>query len=110
MSRERIIIIDGSGYIFRAFFAIQRLSTSKGLPTNAVFGFVNMLTKVLEVEKPTKLAIAFDTAKPTFRKEIYSEYKSNRSAPPEDLIQQIPLIQQAVDCFGIHRVEAPGFE
>jgi DNA polymerase-1 len=80
MTRERIIIIDGSGYIFRAFFAIQRLSTSKGFPTNAVFGFVNMLSKVLEMEKPTKLAIAFDTGKAPFRKEIYADYKANRSA------------------------------
>jgi DNA polymerase-1 len=110
MPREKIIIIDGSGYIFRAYFAIQRLSTSQGLPTNAVFGFVNMLMKVLDVEKPTKLAIAFDTGKATFRKELYPEYKSNRSAAPEDLVAQIPLIQRAVDCFGIHRVEAPGFE
>jgi DNA polymerase-1 len=108
--RERVILIDGSGYIFRAYFAIQRLSTSRGMPTNAVFGFVNMLSKVLEVEKPTRLAIAFDTGKATFRKEIYPEYKSNRMKPPEDLVAQIPWIQRAVDCFGIHRVEAPGFE
>lgn len=109
-TREKLIIIDGSGYIFRAYFAIQRLSTSKGVPTNAVFGFVNMLSKVLDVEKPTKLAIAFDTGKATFRKEIYPEYKANRQSAPEDLVSQIPMIHRAVDCFGIHRVEAPGYE
>ena len=81
---EKIIIIDGSGYIFRAYYAIQRLSTSQGFPTNAIFGFVNMLMRVLEVEKPRKLVIVFDTPKPTFRKEIFPEYKANRSAPPED--------------------------
>src|SRR3954469_13895712 len=96
--REKIIVIDGSGYIFRAYYAVQRLSTSQGVPTNAVFGFVNMLSKVLDVEKPTKLAIAFDTAKPSFRKALYAEYKSNRMLPPEDLVGQFSLIQRAVDC------------
>ncbi len=109
-AKERIIIIDGSGYIFRAFYAITRLSTSKGLPTNAVYGFVNMLLKVLEDEKPTKLAITFDTAKPSFRKDLFEEYKANREKPPEDLIPQFELIQRAVDCFGIERLEAEGFE
>jgi DNA polymerase I len=108
--KERIIIIDGSGYIFRAYYAITRLSTSKGLPTNAVYGFVNMLMKVLEDEKPTKLAITFDTGKPTFRKEIFQAYKANRAAPPEDLVPQFDLIQRAVDCFGIPRLQLDGFE
>ncbi len=110
MDREKIIIIDGSGYFFRAFFAIQRLTTSKGFPTNAIYGFINMLARVLEVEKPTKLAIAFDTARPSFRKERYAEYKANREAPPEDLVKQIPHILRSVDCFGIKRFELGGFE
>lgn len=109
-SKEKLYIIDGSSYFFRAFYAIQRLSNSKGFPTNAIFGFINMLLKVLDVEKPTKLAIAFDTAKPSFRKEIYKEYKSNREAPPEDLIVQIPHILRSVDCFGIKRLEMEGYE
>ncbi len=108
--KERIIIIDGSGYIFRAYYAITRLSTSKGLPTNAVYGFVNMLMKVLEDEKPTKLAITFDTGKKTFRKEMFPAYKANRAAPPEDLVPQFDLIQRAVDCFGIPRLQLDGFE
>lgn len=108
--RSKIIIIDGSSYFFRAYYAIQRLSTSKGFPTNAIFGFINMLQKTLDVEKPEKLAIAFDTAKPTFRKEIYKEYKANRDAPPEDLVVQIPEIFKSVDAFGVKRLELPGFE
>ncbi|NBX67740.1 MAG: DNA polymerase I [Proteobacteria bacterium] len=108
--KEKIYIIDGSSYFFRAFYAIQRLSNSKGFPTNAIFGFINMLLKVLEVEKPKHLAIAFDTAKPSFRKEIFKEYKANREAPPEDLIVQIPHILRSVDCFGIKRLEKEGFE
>lgn len=110
MKSERIIIIDGSGYIFRAYYAIQRLSTSKGFPTNAIYGFINMLMKVLDVEKPTKLLIAFDTGKPTFRKERYAEYKANRTEAPDDLKVQFEPIQRAVDCFGIHRLHAEGYE
>ncbi len=110
MTKERIILIDGSGYIFRAYYAIGRLSNSKGIPTNAVFGFVNMLLKVLEDEKPTKLAICFDPPKPSFRRDVYKEYKANREKPPEDLIPQFSLIQQVVDCFGIQRLQADGFE
>ncbi len=109
-TKERIILIDGSGYIFRAYYAITRLSNSKGLPTNATFGFVNMLLKVLEDERPTKLAILFDTAKPSFRKDLYKEYKANRQKPPEDLLPQFEQIQKAVDCFGIRRLELEGFE
>jgi DNA polymerase I len=110
MKREKIILIDGSGYFFRAFFAIQRLATSAGFPTNAIYGFVNMLMRVLEVEKPKRLAIMFDTSKPSFRKEKYKEYKSNRQKPPEDLVKQIPHILRSVDCFGIRRFELAGFE
>lgn len=109
-SDEKIIIIDGSSYFFRAYYAIQRLSTSKGFPTNAIYGFINMLMRVLEVEKPKKLAIAFDTGKPTFRKELYDEYKANRDAAPDDLVKQIPHIFRAVDAFGVKRLEKEGYE
>ena len=108
--KGKIILIDGSSYFFRAFYAIQRLTTSKGFPTNAIYGFMNMLARVLEVEKPKKLAIAFDTPKPSFRKERYKEYKANRERPPEDLVKQIPHIFRSVDCFGIKRFELEGFE
>jgi len=110
MDSEKIIIIDGSSYIFRAYYAIQRLSNSKGFPTNAIYGFIQMLMKVLEVEKPSKLLIAFDTGKPTFRKERYAEYKANRQTPPDDLKVQFEPIQRAVDCFGVNRLHADGFE
>lgn len=110
MSKEKITIIDGSSYIFRAYFAIQHLSNSKRFPTNAILGFTNMLIRALEVEKPTRLVIAFDTPTPSFRKKMYPEYKANREKPPEDLILQIPYIFKAVDGFGIRRIEAPGYE
>ncbi len=110
MAKERIILIDGSGYIFRAFYAIQRLSTKKGFPTNAIYGFLTMLIKVLENEKPTKLLIAFDTGKPTKRKERYAEYKANRVAPPPDLEVQFPIIPRAVDCMNVYRLDREGWE
>jgi len=108
--REKLLLIDGSSYFFRAFYAIQRLSRSDGFPTNAIYGFIQMLLRALEAEKPKHLAICFDTAKPSFRKTLYTEYKANREAPPEDLVVQIPIIQQAVDCFKIARLEMAGFE
>lgn len=110
MEKPKIVLIDGSGYIFRAFYAISRLSTSKGFPTNAVYGFIAMLARVLEIEKPKFLAIAFDTAKPTFRKDRYADYKANRSAPPEDLVKQIPYIMRSVEAFGICSLIQEGFE
>ncbi|MCB0418721.1 MAG: DNA polymerase I, partial [Bdellovibrionales bacterium] len=109
MKKDKIVIIDGSSYFFRAFFAIQRLSNSKGFPTNAVYGFINMLLKVMDVENPKKLAIAFDTPAPTFRKKLYPKYKANREAPPEDLVRQIPYTQKAVDAFGITRMQMEGY-
>lgn len=108
--KTKLIIIDGSSYFFRAFFAIQNLSNSKGFPTNAIYGFTNMLLKVLEVEKPELLVIAFDTPKPSFRKDIYPEYKANRDKPPEDLVKQIPEIMRVVDAFKIKRMQLEGAE
>lgn len=107
---EKLVLIDGSSYFFRAYYAIQHLSTSTGTPTNAVYGFINMILKVLEVDKPKHLAICFDTAKPSFRKELYDKYKANRTEAPDDLVIQIPLIQRAVDCFKISRLEKEGYE
>ncbi|MFM8269879.1 MAG: DNA polymerase I [Pseudomonadota bacterium] len=108
--KSKLIIIDGSSYFFRAFFAIQHLTNSKGFPTNAIFGFTNMLLRVLEVEKPEHLVIAFDTPKPSFRKKLYPEYKANREAPPEDLVKQIPEILKMVDAFRIKRMQLEGAE
>jgi DNA polymerase-1 len=108
--KSKLIIIDGSSYFFRAFFAIQNLTNSKGFPTNAIYGFTNMLLKVLEVEKLELLVIAFDTPKPSFRKEIYPEYKANRDTPPEDLIKQIPEIMRVVDAFKVKRMQLEGAE
>lgn len=110
MFGKSLYLIDGSSYIFRAYYAITRLSTSKGFPTNALYGFIQMLLRVLDERKPEYLAIAFDTPKPSFRKKLYGEYKSNRSAPPEDLIPQFAPIHRAVEVFGLRPLATEGFE
>jgi DNA polymerase-1 len=107
---ETLHLIDGSGYIFRAYYALRRLSTSKGQPTNAVFNFATMLLRILKEHEPTHLAIAFDVGGKTFRHELYEQYKANRSAPPEDLPPQIPLIHRLVDCFQIPKLMIKGVE
>lgn len=121
MANERtphLYLIDGSGYIFRAYHAMAHsrkpLSRSDGTPVGAVFGFSNMLMKLLQDleadEQPTHLAVIFDTKGKTFRTNIYGDYKANRPPAPEDLVPQFPLIRDAVRAFGLPSVEMEGFE
>ena len=107
---ERVYLVDGSSYIYRAYFAIRHLSNSKGEATNAVYGFTNMLLNLLRDEKPDRLAVIFDSKGPTFRKELYPEYKANRAAMPDDLVPQVPLIKQVVRAFRMPALELPGYE
>jgi DNA polymerase-1 len=107
---QRLYLIDGSSYIYRAYYAIRQLSNSKGLATNAVLGFTNMLLKVVREERPDHLAVIFDAKGPTFRKDLYPEYKANRSAMPEDLRPQIPLIKKLVQAFNMPALELVGYE
>jgi DNA polymerase-1 len=109
-SNKTIYLIDGSGYIYRAYHAVRNLSTRKGLPTNATFGFTNMLLKLLSEKTPAYMVMAFDAKGPTFRHEIYSQYKANRPPMPEDLVEQIPYIKQVVEGFNICSVELAGYE
>lgn len=112
MSKAKsLYLIDGSSYIFRAYFGIRQfLSTSKGFPTNALYGFINMLQKVVKDEKPDYLAVAFDSKEKTFRHEMYADYKANREAPPEDLAKQFPYFEPLVQAYNIHGVRVPGYE
>jgi DNA polymerase I len=112
MSKPKsLYIIDGSSYIFRAYFGIRQfLSTSTGFPTNALYGFINMLQKVVKDEKPDYLCVAFDSKEKTFRHDIYPEYKANRDAPPEDLVKQFPYFEPLVAAYNIASVRVPGFE
>src|ERR1700694_3626939 len=112
---DHVFLVDGSGYIFRAYHALPPLTRkSDGLQINAVLGFCNMLWKLLMEmkpdEKPTHLAVVFDKSEKTFRTEMYADYKANRDAPPDDLIPQFPLIREAVRAFDIPCLEQAGFE
>ena len=113
--KNRLLLIDGSGYIFRAYYALPPLyRKSDGLPTGAVNGFCNMLYKLLEDTKssnvPSHLAVVFDSARKTFRNDIYRDYKANRGDPPEDLIPQFKIIKESVKAFGLPSIELSGFE
>ncbi|MFI5322136.1 MAG: DNA polymerase I [Thermodesulfobacteriota bacterium] len=105
-----LYLIDGSSYIFRAYYAIRGLTTSKGFPTNAVYGFASMLFKFLKDHKPTYLGIVFDAKGDTFRNEMYPLYKANRGAPPDDLVPQFSKIFEVVDAFNIPQFMMEGYE
>ena len=109
-SPTTLYLVDGSGYIFRAFYAIQPLSTSNGLPTNALIGFSRMLLKLLRDVQATHIAVMFDTPARTFRHEMYEPYKANRSECPEDLVPQMPYFRKIVHALGIPCFEKEGFE
>src|SRR5512136_729522 len=106
----KVFLIDGSSYIYRAFFAIAHLSNSKGFPTNAIYGFTNMLLKVLREKAPEYMAIAFDAPGPTFRHEVFGEYKANRPSMPDNLRPQIPYIKAIVSALQIPILEKEGYE
>jgi DNA polymerase-1 len=108
--RHKLFLIDGSSYLFRAFYAIGHLSNSKGLPTNATYGFIQMLLKVLKEHRPDYLAVIFDSKAPTFRSEVYKEYKANRPAMPEALSPQIPYIKKIIEGYRIALLEMEGYE
>lgn len=108
--RKTLYLIDGHGFIFRAFHALPPLTRPDGTPVGAVMGFCNILLRVLEEAGDAHIAVVFDPSGPNFRNEIYDQYKANRSAPPEDLIPQFALVKEATDAFGIVRLEKTGFE
>ncbi len=109
-SHEPVYIIDGSAYIYRAYHAITPLSTSKGLLTHAVYGFTNILLRVIREKEPGFLAIAFDAKGPTFRHAMYDEYKANRPPMPDDLVCQIPYIKKISKAMNILCLEEQGVE
>ena len=108
--KETLYLLDGSSYIYRAYFAIRHLSSPKGFPTNALYGFTQMLLKVMKDRAPAHVAVIFDAGKITFRNELYPAYKANRSSMPEDLVQQLEPIKQMVRAFNIPALELAGFE
>lgn len=113
-NRHRIYLVDGSGYIFRAYHALPPLNRPDGTPVNAVYGFCNMLNKLIDDTLAdgavSHLAVIFDTARTSFRNDIYADYKANRPDPPEDLVPQFGLIRDAVRAFNLPCIELAGFE
>ena len=107
---EKIVLIDGHSILNRAFYGVPDLSNSEGLHTNAVYGFINIMLKILDTEKPEYLTVAFDVKQPTFRHEMYKEYKGTRKPMPEELRQQVPVIQDVLRAMGIPLVMQGGFE
>jgi DNA polymerase-1 len=113
--RKRLWLVDGSGYVFRAFHALPPLSRKRdGLPTGAVSGFCNMLNKLLEDARASEemdyFAVIFDAGRTTFRNAIYADYKANRTEPPDDLIPQFPLVREASRAFNLPTIEVEGYE
>ncbi|HKF28430.1 MAG TPA: DNA polymerase I [Candidatus Binataceae bacterium] len=108
--RRNLVLVDGSGYVFRAFHALPELNNSSGLPVNAIYGFIRMLMKLLKDTRPTHIAVVFDSAKKTFRDDLFGDYKKNRVATPSDLLKQIPYIHRAVDAFRIKTIMRDGYE
>ncbi len=105
-----IYLVDGNSYIYRAYHAIGYLSNSKGLRTNAILGFTKMLLKLFEDKTPEYAAVALDSKGPTFRHEMYGEYKATRPPMPDDLVEQLPYIRSIIQLLGVKMIEIPGFE
>ncbi|MCR6629003.1 MAG: DNA polymerase I [Magnetospirillum sp.] len=111
MSTPRhVYLVDGSGFIFRAFHALPMMTRADGTPVNAVYGFTNMLLKLLHETEADHLAVIFDAARKTFRSDIYPDYKAHRPPPPEELVPQFPLIREATRAFNVPCLEQEGFE
>lgn len=107
---SKIVLIDGHSILNRAFYGVPDLTNAKGLHTNAVYGFLNILFKILEEEKPDYLTVAFDVKAPTFRHEIYKEYKGTRKPMPEELREQVPVMKEVLQAMGVLIMEKAGLE
>jgi DNA polymerase-1 len=105
-----LILIDGSGFIFRAFHALPPMTRPDGTPVNAVFGFCNMLSRLLREHVGTHIAVIFDAGRITFRNRLYENYKAHRPPPPEDMIPQFVLVKEATEAFGVPAIELAGWE
>lgn len=110
MGKEKLLLLDGNSLAYRAFFALPLLTNDSGIHTNAVYGFTTMLQKILEEEKPTKMLVAFDAGKTTFRHESFEEYKGGRQKTPPELSEQFPYLRKLIDAYQIKRYEKELYE
>ncbi|NLM12929.1 MAG: DNA polymerase I [Epulopiscium sp.] len=108
--QKKIMLVDGHSIINRAFYGVPLLSNAEGIYTNGVYGFLNILFKLIDEDKPDYIAVAFDLNAPTFRHEAFKEYKGNRKGMPEELRAQVPLLKEVLDAMGIKRLEKEGYE
>jgi DNA polymerase-1 len=108
--KPRLVLVDGSGYIFRAFFALPPLTDPKGTPVGAVFGFCNMLFRLAQDMPNDQLVVVFDKGSRSFRNDVYDQYKANRMEPPDDLVPQFPLVREAAHAFALPVIELEGYE
>ena len=107
---EKLVLIDGHSILNRAFYGVPMLTNSEGLHTNAVYGFLNILFKLLEEEKPSYLAVAFDLKAPTFRHQMYDGYKGTRKPMPAELHEQVPLMKEVLGSMGVPILTKEGYE
>ena len=109
-AEKHLILVDGSGYIFRAFHALPPMTNPAGVPVNAVFGFTQMISRFLTDHRGSHIAVVFDASRTTFRNELYPDYKAHRPEPPPELVPQFALIREATDALGVCKIEQEGFE
>ncbi|MBF1028675.1 MAG: hypothetical protein HXK91_00310 [Lachnospiraceae bacterium] len=107
---SKVLLIDGHSILNRAFYGLPDLTNAEGAHTGAVYGFLTILFKLLEEEKPDYLTVAFDVHAPTFRHEMYEAYKGTRKGMPEELKEQVPLLKKVLDAMGVCRIEQAGLE
>ena len=107
---EKLLLIDGHSILNRAFYGVPPLNNAAGIPTNAIYGFLNIMFKIIDEEKPDYITVAFDLKEPTFRHKMYAEYKGTRKPMPEELHKQVPLIKETLKAMGIKTVELAGYE
>ena len=107
---NKLLLVDGNSILNRAFYGLPDLTTKDGRHTNAVLGFLNIVLRVIEEEKATHLCVAFDVKHPTFRHEMYPDYKGTRKGMPDELREQVPLIKEVLKTMNITILERPGYE
>jgi DNA polymerase-1 len=107
---KKIYLVDVSSMFFRAYYAIRPLNTPSGIPVNAIYGFLAMITKLFKEEKPDYMVFTYDRKEPSFRKDLYPEYKAHRTAMPDDLAVQVPYIKKLADYLGVPALEVPQYE
>ncbi|KAF0239572.1 MAG: DNA polymerase I [bacterium] len=110
MSKPKLFLIDGMAQLYRAFFAVRQLANSKGFPTNALFGFTMILRKLIKDDKPDYWAVCWDTPEPTFRHQLYPNYKAQRAAMPDELSPQVDYVEKLCSALNISLIKKPGYE